>query len=160
MASPVLNPDGSVPLPGSFFPSPYGWPSLPNGLAGMRGVETYGSAVNLTGESWGVVVGSPAWDYWVRMYGPDKPVKGPKPPTYQAPGYQSAFEVGAVDGSGDVGIKPIQMPAVVPAVLPPVQGSIEGPAIEGEPDACACQSGLGARSIWWLILGGLFLWIL
>lgn len=156
MASPVLNPDGSVPLTGSFFPSPYGWPSLPNGLAGMRGVESYGSAVNLTGESWGVVVGSPAWDYWVRMYGPENPVTGPKPPTYKAPGYQSVFDLGALDGSGDGGIQPIQMPAVVPPVTP----SIDTPSTDGEPQECKCKAGLGGRPIWWLILGGLVLWLL
>jgi len=155
MPTAVLNPDGSVPLPGSFYPSPAGWPSLPAGLAGLRGVESYGSSSNITGEGWGVVVGSPAWDAWVRMQQPAK-VTGPKPPTYTAPGYQSAFDLGADDGSGDVGILPIQMPAVVP----PVTGSIDTPATETEADACACKAGLGSRPIWWLILGGIVLWLI
>lgn len=159
MPTAVLNPDGSVPLPGSAYPSPFGWPSLPAGLAGLRGVESYGSSTNITGEAWYVVVGSPAWDAWVRIAQPPKPVTGPKPPTYTAPGYQSAFDLGwADDGSGDVGILPIQMPAVVP----PVTGSLDTPTTEAETEetACQCKAGFGSRPIWWLIFGGIVLWLL
>lgn len=75
--------------------------------------------------------------------------------------YQSAFG-GALDGSADVGILPIDVPRpnTPPNVLPP-GGSIGEPVVEDAEDVdCACKAKDGARSLWWLVGLGLFLWLI
>lgn len=72
----ITNQDGTLPLEGAAFPSPDGWGTLPPGLAGLPGVESYGSSKNATGEAWYIVVGSPAWRVYLAGMNPRPPVQG------------------------------------------------------------------------------------
>lgn len=72
----ITNQDGTLPMDGAAFPSPDGWERLPTGLAGLDGVEVYGSSKNATGEAWYVVVGSAAWRAFVAGQSPKVPVSG------------------------------------------------------------------------------------
>jgi hypothetical protein len=75
--------------------------------------------------------------------------------------FQSAFS-GSLDGSADVGILPIYVPppATPPNVLPP-GGSIGEPLVDAKEDpACACKSEDSPRSIFWLVVIGMLLWLI
>ncbi len=69
---PTANPDGSPLMPGAAYPSPHGWPALPDGVAGLDGARCYGSDKHATGDACYIDVGSIAWRRWLALSTPKK----------------------------------------------------------------------------------------
>lgn len=71
-ANEMANDLPDAPSEGAFFPAPYGWPKLPDGLNGLPGSKCFGSFDE--GQACYVTVGSAAWRRWLAMQEPKKRV--------------------------------------------------------------------------------------